>query len=151
KQKRIEDEIERAETTTIKMSDELNEALVSAGTAAVDEGTKLAELLRRPQLNYEILKPFDPNQPSDKAVLSEAQIRIKYDGYIRKQLSAAERSKRLESKKIPEDFDYGKIEGLRLEAQAKLAKQRPKNIGEASRISGVSPADITVLLIRLGE
>ncbi len=151
KQKRIEDEIERAETTTIKMSDALNKAMVEAGTSAVDEGTKLAELLRRPQLDYDVLKPFDPGQPFDKAVLSEAQIRIKYDGYIKKQMSAADRSRRLENKKIPEDFDYDKIEGLRLEAKAKLSKQRPKNIGEASRISGVSPADITVLLIRLGE
>ena len=133
------------------MSDELNAVLEEAGTAAVDEGTKLAELLRRPQLNYEILKPFDPDQPDDKDVLTEAQIRIKYDGYIKKQLAAAQRSKRLESMRIPDDIDYAKIEGLRLEARAKLAAQRPKNIGEASRISGVSPADISVLLIRLGE
>lgn len=151
KQKKINDEIERAETTTIRMSDELNAVLEEAGTSAVDEGTKLAELLRRPQLNYGILKPFDPTQPEDKAVLTEAQIRIKYDGYIKKQIAAAERSKRLESMRIPDDIDYGKIEGLRLEARAKLAAQRPKNIGEASRISGVSPADISVLLIRLGE
>ncbi|MBQ7700149.1 MAG: tRNA uridine-5-carboxymethylaminomethyl(34) synthesis enzyme MnmG [Clostridia bacterium] len=150
KQKKINDEIERAETTTIRMSDELNAVLEEAGTAAVDEGTKLAELLRRPQLNYEILKPFDPAQPDDKAVLTEAQIRIKYDGYIKKQIAAAERSKRLENMRIPDDIDYNKIEGLRLEARAKLDKQRPKNIGEASRISGVSPADISVLLIRLG-
>ena len=151
KQKRIEDEIQRAEATTVKMSEALNEALIEAGTSAIDEGTKLAELLRRPQLTYSLLKPFDPNQPDDKEILFEAQTRIKYDGYIKKQLAAAERSRRLESKTIPEDFDYNKIEGLRLEAQAKLSKQRPKNIGEASRISGVSPADISVLLIRLGE
>ena len=151
KQKKIEDEIERAETTTIKMSDALNAALENAGTSAVDEGTRLAELLRRPQLNYEILKPFDPGQPDDISVITEAQIRIKYDGYIKKQLAAAERSKRLENMRIPDDIDYKKIEGLRLEARAKLDAQRPKNIGEASRISGVSPADISVLLIRLGE
>jgi tRNA uridine 5-carboxymethylaminomethyl modification enzyme len=151
KQKKINDEIERAEQTTVKMSEQLNAALEAAGTSAVTEGTKLAELLRRPQLNYEILKPFDPDQPSDKEVLSEAQIRIKYDGYIKKQLAAAQRSKRLESMRIPDDIDYAKIEGLRLEARAKLSAQRPKNIGEASRISGVSPADISVLLIRLGE
>ena len=151
KQKRIEDEIQRAEATTIKMSDELNKTLVEAGTAAVTEGTKLAELLRRPQLTYSHLKPFDKNQPDDKDILFEAQTRIKYDGYIKKQLAAAERSRRLESKKIPLDFDYGAIEGLRLEAKAKLSEKKPKNIGEASRISGVSPADISVLLIRLGE
>ncbi len=151
KQKRIDDEIERAERTTIKVSPELNKALEDAGTSPVDEGTKLAELLRRPQLSYEILKPFDPGEPDDGAVLSEAQIRIKYDGYIKKQLVAAERSRRLEGKIIPDGIDYDKIEGLRLEARTKLSKQRPKNIGEASRISGVSPADISVLLIRLGE
>ena len=151
KQKRIEDEIQRAEATTIKMSEELNKTLIEAGTAAVTEGTKLAELLRRPQLTYSLLKPFDPNQPDDKDVLFEAQTRIKYDGYIKKQLAAAERSRRLECKLIPADFDYKAVEGLRLEAKAKLDKLRPKNIGEASRISGVSPADISVLLIRLGE
>ena len=151
KQKAIEDEIERAKNTTVKVSEKLNETLVSAGTSPVDEGTRLDELLRRPQLTYELLRPFDPDQPEDRAVLSEAQIRIKYDGYIKKQLAAAERSKRLEGKIIPDSFDYDKIEGLRLEAKAKLKDQRPKNIGEASRISGVSPADISVLLIRLGE
>ena len=151
KQKKIEDEIERAQQTTVKMSDALNAVLEKAGTSAVTEGTKLAELLRRPQLNYEILKPFDPGQPDDISVITEAQIRIKYDGYIKKQLAAAQRNKRLENMRIPDDIDYKKIEGLRLEARAKLDAQRPKNIGEASRISGVSPADISVLLIRLGE
>lgn len=151
KQKKIDDEIERAETTTIKMSDQLNAVMEASGTSALTEGTKLAELLRRPQLNYALLRPFDPDQPDDESVLNEAQIRIKYDGYIKKQTAAAQRSKRLEGMRIPDGIDYNKIEGLRLEARAKLAAQRPKNIGEASRISGVSPADISVLLIRLGE
>ena len=151
KQRRIEAEIERAEKTTIKASDELNVLLEAAGTAPLTEGIRLSELLRRPQVDYDLLTPFDPGRTEEKAILSEAQIRIKYDGYIRKQLAAAERSKRLEDKLIPKDIDYGKIEGLRLEARAKLDAIRPENIGQASRISGVSPADISVLLIRLGE
>ena len=102
-------------------------------------------------MTYALLKPFDPGQTEDRDIISEAQIRIKYDGYIKKQLSAAERSRRLEGKRIPADLDYSKIDGLRLEARAKLSAAKPGSIGEASRISGVSPADISVLLIRLGE
>lgn len=151
KQRRIENEIERANAVTIKVSPALNAALEAAGTAPLTEGVRLAELLRRPQVTYGLLKPFDPGQTEDPSIISEAQIRIKYDGYIKKQLAAAERSKRLEGKRIPEDLDYSAVEGLRLEARAKLSAAKPRSIGEASRISGVSPADISVLLIRLGE
>ncbi len=151
KQARIEREIERAENTTLHADPQLNEALVQAGTAPLEEGIRIADLLRRPQVTYALLKPFDPGQTEDRDIISEAQIRIKYDGYIKKQLSAAERSRRLEGKRIPADLDYSKIDGLRLEARAKLSAAKPGSIGEASRISGVSPADISVLLIRLGE
>ena len=151
KQQRIGREIERAENTTLHASPQLNEALEQAGTAPLEEGIRIADLLRRPQVTYELIKPFDPGQTEDRRIIAEAQIRIKYDGYIKKQLAAAERSRRLESKLIPGDIDYSRIEGLRLEAKAKLSAIRPKNIGQASRISGVSPADISVLLIRLGE
>ena len=151
KQKRIEAEIERAEQTTIKVSDGLNRILEEAGTAPLSAGIRLAELLRRPQVTYDLITDFDPTRTESKRILQSAQIRIKYEGYIKKQLAAAQRQKKLENKKIPEGIDYSKIPGLRLEAQAKLNAIRPKSIGQAARISGVSPADISVLLIRLGE
>ena len=133
KQQRIGREIERAENTTLHASPQLNEALEQAGTAPLEEGIRIADLLRRPQVTYELIKPFDPGQTEDRRIIAEAQIRIKYDGYIKKQLAAAERSRRLESKLIPGDIDYSSIEGLRLEAKAKLSAIRPKNIGQASR------------------
>ncbi|MBQ1847717.1 MAG: tRNA uridine-5-carboxymethylaminomethyl(34) synthesis enzyme MnmG [Clostridia bacterium] len=151
KQKRIQNEIERAENTTIKISDRLNAVLEQAGTAPLTAGIRLAELLRRPQVTYDLITEFDPTRTESKRILECAQIRIKYEGYIKKQLAAAERQKKLENKKIPEGLDYSKIPGLRLEAQAKLNAIKPKSIGQAARISGVSPADISVLLIRLGE
>ena len=122
--------------------------LTSRGTAPVTNGAPLAELLRRPQLDYAALAPFDPERPAlPRAVWESAEIRIKYDGYIPKQLEQIERMRKLENRKLPEDLDYTTIHGLRLEAAEQLNAHRPQNLGQASRISGVSPADISVLIV----
>lgn len=144
------EETERLENTTVKMSPELNEMLEVHGTAPLNEGIRASELLRRPQISYADLAPFDPaRNPLPEAVVEQVEIGIKYEGYIKKQLAQVEQMHRLEEKKIPEDIDYKSIHGLRLEAAEKLDRIRPMNIGQAGRISGVSPADISVLLIYL--
>ncbi len=145
-----EAEIERLENSYLGPSEELNEMLVSAGTAPLDRGASLASLVRRPQITYKMLSPFDKERADiPDSVAFKVETEIKYDGYIKKQLAAVKEQQRLEKMEIPTDTDYSKISGLRLEATEKLTKVRPKNIGMASRISGVSPADITVLTIRL--
>ena len=144
------EETERLENTTVKMSPELNEMLEAHGTAPLNEGIRASELLRRPQISYADLAPFDQGRkPLPEAVVEQVEIGIKYEGYIKKQLAQVEQMHRLEEKKIPEDIDYKSIHGLRLEAAEKLDRIRPMNIGQAGRISGVSPADISVLLIYL--
>ena len=144
------EETERLENTTIRMSPELNEMLEAHGTAPLTEGIRASELLRRPQISYADLAPFDPGRkPLPESVVEQVEIGIKYEGYIKKQLAQVEQMHRLEEKKIPEDIDYKSIHGLRLEAAEKLDRIRPMNIGQAGRISGVSPADISVLLIYL--
>lgn len=144
------EETERLENTTVKMSPELNEMLEAHGTAPLNEGIRASELLRRPQISYADLAPFDPaRNPLPEAVVEQVEIGIKYEGYIKKQLAQVEQMHRLEEKKIPEDIDYKSVHGLRLEAAEKLDRIRPMNIGQAGRISGVSPADISVLLIYL--
>ena len=141
-------ELERLETTTLRMSPELDAMLVEHGTAPLTEGVKIADLLRRPQISYGDLAPFDTERkPLPEAVIEQVEIEIKYEGYIKKQLAQVEQMHRLEEKKIPEDIDYKAVHGLRLEAVEKLSRVRPLNIGQASRISGVSPADVSVLLI----
>lgn len=141
-------ELERAKNASIRMSEELDAMLTEKGTAPLTEGTRLSELLKRPQITYADLAPFDPNRPElPEDVIEQVEIEIKYEGYIRKQLAQVEQMHRLEEKKIPEDIDYKAIHGLRLEAIEKLNRVRPMNIGQASRISGVSPADVSVLLI----
>lgn len=143
-------EINRLKNTSIAPNDELNEILVSRETAPLATGIREYTLLKRPQLNYSIIKKFDenaPNLPND--IVEQIEVEIKYEGYIQKQLKQVEQVKKLESKALPSDFDYNEITGLRLEAQEKLNKIKPLNIGQASRISGVSPADISVLLIWL--
>ena len=143
-----EQEIKRLESTFLPPSEELNMVLESAGTVGINTGANLAELIRRPQLNYEILAPFDKDRPILPTVVKEkVETEIKYSGDIKRQIAQIEEMKRLEVKKIPHDFDYKAVTGLRLEAVEKLEKIRPENIGRASRISGVSPADISVLLI----
>ncbi|PWL46413.1 MAG: tRNA uridine-5-carboxymethylaminomethyl(34) synthesis enzyme MnmG [Clostridiales bacterium] len=148
----IKKEKERVQKVNIAPSVPLNELLVSRGTAPMVTGTKLADLIRRPQLNYLDLAPFDENRPGlPDDVMEQVEIQIKYAGYIKKQLMEVEEIKRLEQKKLPEDLDYGQINGLRLEAREKLQRVQPRDIGQASRISGVNPADVSTLLIWLEQ
>ncbi len=147
----IEKEIERLNSTTVSPKN-ANPVLEGCGSAPVTSGLKLADMLRRPEVDYAALAACDPERPVlDKAVCEQAEISIKYDGYIKRQMEAAERFKKLEEKIIPEDINYDDVYGLRIEARQKLAAVRPHTLGQASRISGVSPADITVLMIHLGK
>lgn len=144
----VEQERKRVEKTNLAPSGELNAFLEEHGTAALSTGCKAADLIRRPQLNYAIIAPFDPQRPALPAVIGEqVEIQIKYEGYISKQLAQIERMRKLENMKLPEDLDYTTVRGLRLEAAEKLNAHRPQNLGQASRISGVSPADISVLMV----
>ncbi|MCR4748109.1 MAG: tRNA uridine-5-carboxymethylaminomethyl(34) synthesis enzyme MnmG [Clostridiales bacterium] len=148
KQRLIDEELERISNITIAPSEELNALLVSRETSPMKTGVRLIELIRRPQLSYSDLAPFDttrPDLPDD--VCEEVEIEAKYEGYIRRQQAEINEMRRLENKKLPADIDYTSIANLRLEAQEKLNKVRPENIGQASRIDGVSPADISVLLV----
>ncbi len=150
KMKQVEQERKRIERITFAPSPELNMLLEQRGTAPIATGVKYAELLRRPQLSYELLAPFDPGRPElPKEVWEQAEIQIKYEGYIKKQLADVREMRRLEERPLPPALDYDQVVGLRLEAKEKLKKRRPQNIGQASRISGVSPADVSVLLIWL--
>ena len=150
KQELIKQEKKRVAATVISPSPALSEILVSRETSNVKTGIRLIELLKRPELNYEILTPIDKDRPDiDPAIFEQVEIAIKYEGYIKKQLAAVEHMRNLENKRIPADIDYHQITGLRLEAQEKLSNIRPLNIGQASRISGVSPADVNVLMIYL--
>lgn len=150
KQELKKQEIKRLKTTTISPSDDLNKMLVSRETSEITTGIRLIDLLKRPQLNYECLSPFDPTRPELEAnIFEQVEIEIKYEGYIQKQLKQVEQMKKLEKKLLPTNFDYKTLSGLRLEAQEKLNNIKPLNIGQASRISGVSPADVSVLLIWL--
>ncbi|MBR4765695.1 MAG: tRNA uridine-5-carboxymethylaminomethyl(34) synthesis enzyme MnmG [Clostridia bacterium] len=146
----IEEERQRVEGITIAPSEELNELLVSRETSPMTTGIRLVELLRRPQLDYDALAPFDKTRPDlPPAIFEQVGLDIKYEGYIKHQQQQINEMRRLEVRKLPADINYNEITGLRLEAAEKLSKARPENIGQASRISGVSPADVTVLLIRL--
>ncbi len=150
KMEQVKTEEERVRKMNIPPSEELNAFLVSRETVPIHTGVKLADLIRRPQLTYEGLAPFDPGRPHlPDEVGEQVEVRIKYEGYIKKQLAQAEELHRIERKKIPYPFDYTKVNGLRLEAIEKLNKVQPENVGQASRISGVNPADITALLIFL--
>ena len=148
----IEAEVKRIEKTVIAPSDEVNALLTSLSSAPLTTGIKLGELLRRPEITYAALEPIDKDRPSlQRSVRVTSEILIKYDGYIKRELAEVERKRKLEDKAIPENIDYKAIVGLRLEAAEKLDKIRPKNIGQASRISGVNPADINVLIIYLSQ
>lgn len=148
KQELIAGEIKRLMQTTIAPNEELNALLVSRETAAVMTGVRLYDLLRRPQIGYADLAPYDSERlPLPDDVCEQVEITIKYEGYIKKQMAQVEQMRHLEGKQLSETLDYAQIGGLRLEAVEKLTKVRPVNIGQASRISGVSPADISVLLI----
>lgn len=149
---RIEAEVERLEHFNIGPSKELSDYLVSCGTEPITNGSTLAKLIKRPQVTYEGLKVVDPMRPElDDEVKEQVELRIKYEGYISIQLEQVEAMRKLEEKALPDDVDYGSIRGLRLEAQEKLNKIRPLSIGQASRISGVNPADVSVLLIWLEQ
>jgi tRNA uridine 5-carboxymethylaminomethyl modification enzyme len=152
KVEQIDREIERLRKTTISPHETLNELLVSRGTSPMATGQRATELIRRPQLGYDDLAPYDPQRPElSREVREQVEIEIKYEGYIQKQFAQVEEMRRMEVKVLPENLDYDSISGLRLEAIEKLKKVRPLNIGQASRISGVSPADISVLLIWLEQ
>ncbi len=146
----IEQERERVENLSIPKTPEIDAMLVSRETSALEKGVKMIELLRRPQINYDALAPFDKNKPDlPFEVFEQVEIDIKYEGYIKRQQQQINELHRLEVKRLPENLDYNEITGLRLEAIEKLSKIRPETVGQASRISGVSPADISVLLIYL--
>ncbi len=147
-----EQEIERVNRTFFAPKPALNQMLESRGTAPITTGTRLADLIKRPQLDYKCLAPFDAERPElSDDICEKVEIEIKYDGYISRQQAQVDEMLRLENKAIPKDFDYTLIKGLRLEAAEKLNKIKPENIGQASRISGVSPADVSVLLIYLSK
>ena len=152
KKEAIEKEIARARETVIAPSAEVNALLESVNSSPIKSGVHLSELIKRPELDYKILAPIDKDRPKlNKYVEEQAYIQIKYEGYIQKQLDQVEQFKKLENKKIPDGIDFSQIHGLRLEARQKLAKFKPHSIGQASRISGVSPSDINVLLIYLSH
>ncbi len=152
KQELMQAELERIRKTVISPSETLNEILRANNTSEVTTGIRLVELLKRPELDYEKLSPIDTTRPDiDPNIFEQTETEIKYEGYIKRQLIIIDQVRRLEQKKLPRDTDYSKIDGLRLEAREKLNKVRPENIGQASRISGVSPADISVLVIYLAS
>ena len=150
KERMIEEERKRVEHTNIGTSSKVREVLEKYGSTPLNSGTTLAELIRRPELSYEKLKEIDENRPElPYDVQEQVDINIKYDGYIKRQTRQVEQFKKLENKKIPENINYDEIQSLRIEAKQKLNQIRPVSIGQASRISGVSPADISVLLVYL--
>lgn len=150
KESQIQKEIQRVEKTNIGTSEKVQKLLASCGSTPLNSGTTLAELIRRPELSYKKLEDIDENRPDlPEDVEEQVEINIKYDGYIRRQMRQVEQFRKMENKKIPEDIDYDTIKSLRIEAKQKLTQIRPSSIGQASRISGVSPADISVLLIYL--
>lgn len=152
KQELKKEEYKRIKNTVLSPTDELNNILVSRETSEVTTGVRMIDLLKRPQLNYDCLTEVDKDRPDiDHNIFEQVEIEIKYEGYIKKQLEQVEKMRKLEKKLLPKDVDYKTVTGLRLEAQEKLNNVKPDNIGQASRISGVSPADISVLLIWLAQ
>lgn len=152
KEKQIREEINRIEHVNIGASEKVQNLLESFGSTPLKSGTTLAELIRRPELSYDAVAPIDENRPElSWDVKEQVDINVKYDGYIKRQLRQVEQFKKLEAKKIPADIDYEKVGSLRIEARQKLEMYRPVSIGQASRISGVSPADISVLLVYMEQ
>ena len=152
KYENIEKEIKRLKALTVRPEEKVNKLLEKAGTSVLTTGTKMAELLKRTELNYEMLKEIDPERPelSDQEK-KEVEIQVKYEGYIKLQEAQVEKFKKLETKILPEDINYEDLKGISLEARQKLNKFKPRSIGQASRISGVSPADVSVLLVYLQQ
>jgi tRNA uridine 5-carboxymethylaminomethyl modification enzyme len=152
KEKEIEKEIQRLNNTTIGANKEVQELLTNLGSSPLNTATTLAELIRRPELSYDALKAIDPNRPVlPEDVIEQVNINIKYEGYIKRQLHQVEQFRKLENKLIPENINYDDVPSLRKEARQKLTMFRPISIGQASRISGVSPSDISVLMIYLSQ
>ena len=156
KEEWIESEIERMKRTNVGTSKRVQDLLERYGSTQLASGTSLAELIRRPELSYRSLKEIDEKRPEipeelKEDVIDQVDIFIKYEGYISRQKRQVEQFRKLESKKIPEDIDYDSIKSLRIEAVQKLKEYRPVSVGQASRISGVSPADISVLLVYMGN
>lgn len=150
KNEQIQKEMKRLESTIIGANKEVQQLLEQCGSSALNTATTLAELIRRPELTYELLESIDKKrEPLSEEIIEQVNINIKYDGYIKRQLSQVEHFKKLENRRIPEDIDYNNVPSLRTEARQKLIQFKPANIGQASRISGVSPADVSVLLIYL--
>lgn len=150
--KAIKDEVARLEKAGLAPTDRLNEILAENGEAAVSNGSTLANLLRRPRLSYDVLAELDVDAPELSAeVRQEVEIALKYEGYIERQVRQIQQMKKLESRRLPADLDYMNIHGLRLEARQKLSKIRPQNLGQAGRVSGVSPADVTVLMLYMAN
>lgn len=151
-EREIAKEIDRLENTFVGNSKEVQELLDSYESTLLKSGTNLAELIKRPELNYERLEPLDKDRPKlDIRVIEQVNINLKYSGYITRQLRQVEQFKKMEKRKIPEDFDFNLVNGLRTEAKQKLSLYRPVSLGQASRISGVSPADISVLLVYMEQ
>ena len=152
KKRLIDEEIKRLENTTVGSSEAVNEELRKHDSTPLNSGSSLAELIKRPELDYESIKNIDKKRIDlPKEVTDQVTINIKYDGYIKRQLRQVEQYKKLENKRIPEDIDYNEVNSLRIEAKQKLSQIRPISVGQASRISGVSPADISVLLVYLEQ
>ena len=152
KEQLIEQEVQRVENVHLGASGPVQKLMAQYNSQPLNTGTTLAELIRRPELNYDILAPVDPERPHlTPDVCEQVNINIKYDGYIKRQIKQVKQFKKLESKKLPPNFDYTQISGLRMEAQQKLNLYQPISIGQASRISGVSPADISVILVYLEQ
>ena len=152
KERLIEEEIARVETIRVGANSQVQALMEQYESQPLNTGTGLTELIRRPELNYDVLAPIDPERPElPFEVREQVNINIKYDGYIKRQIKQVSQFKKLENKKLPENFDYNQVSGLRMEAQQKLNLYQPISIGQASRISGVSPADISVLLVYLEQ
>ena len=152
KYENIEKEIKRLKALTVRPEEKVNKLLEKAGTSVLTTGTKMAELLKRTELNYEMLKEIDPERPElSEQEKAEVEIQVKYEGYIKLQEAQVEKFKKLETKILPEDINYEDLKGISLEARQKLNKFKPHSIGQASRISGVSPADVSVLLVYLQQ
>ena len=150
KKQKISDEIKRLENTIVRPTEKVNNFLVKCGTSPLTTGSKLSELLKRAEITYKSLEEIDENRPKlGEQVREEVEIQVKYDGYIKLQEAQVEKFKKMEKKLLPDDLDYEQIKGISLEARQKLNKHKPHSIGQASRISGVSPADISVLLVYL--
>ena len=150
KEREIAEEIARVEKVFVGTSEQVQERLNEYGSTPLNSGISLAELIKRPELSYDIVAPLDPKRPKlMRGVAEQVNIHMKYDGYIQRQMRQVEQFQKLENKKLPESLDYNEVPSLRTEARQKLTAVRPLSIGQASRISGVSPADISVLLVWL--